>query len=164
MHRLMQSLPDIAPERRAQAARRHLDRAGQDFTEAERDAIARQVLALLDDARFAALFAPGSRAELPIVGRIGGHVVSGQVDRLAVTEESVLIADYKTNRPAPRTFDDVQNRFPGYLAQLALYRAVLLRLYPDRPVRAALVWTEVPELMEIPASALNAALAVLIAA
>jgi ATP-dependent helicase/nuclease subunit A len=164
MHRLMQSLPDVAPERRVQAARRHLDRAGQDFTEAERDAIARQVLALLDDPRFAALFAPGSRAELPIVGRIGGRAVSGQVDRLAVTDATVLIADYKTNRPAPRTFDDVKNLFPGYVAQLALYRAVLTHLYPDRPVRAALVWTEVPKLMEIPASALDAALAGLIAA
>ena len=40
--------------------------------------------------------------------------------------------------------------------QLALYRAVLRRLYPDRPVRAALLWTEVPDLMEIPADALDA--------
>ena len=55
-----------------------------------------------------ALFAPGSRAEVPIVGRrIGGRaVVSGQVDRLAVTPDAVLIADYKTNRPAPTTSDE----------------------------------------------------------
>ena len=45
----------------------------------------------------------------------------------------------------------------AYVRQLALYRAVLGKLYPDRPVRAALLWTETPELMEISAAALDAA-------
>ena len=67
----MQSLPDIPPERRAEAARRYLARQKTDFSEAERDEIVEQVLAVLADARFAALFAPGSRAEVPIVGRVG---------------------------------------------------------------------------------------------
>ena len=74
--------------------------------------------------------------------------VAGQIDRLAVTPEAVLIADYKTNRPAPRTVEDVPK---PYVTQLALYRAVLAGLYPERPVRAALVWTEVPDLMELAA-------------
>src|SRR5262249_61800029 len=107
--------------------------------------------AVLDDPRFAALFA-GSRAEVPIVGRIARPglpplAVSGQIDRLAVTPEAVLIADYKTNRPAPQHLKDVP---PSYVAQLALYRAVLATLYPDRPVRAALLCTHVPEFLAIP--------------
>jgi ATP-dependent helicase/nuclease subunit A len=154
----MQSLPDIAPERRAEAARRHLARAAKKFQEAEREAILAQVLAVMEDARFSALFA-NSRAEVPIVGRLagpGGEIaVSGQVDRLAVTPDCVWIADYKSNRPPPRRLQDVP---PAYIAQLALYRAVLAKLY-DRPVRAALIWTEGPDLMEIPAAALDAALA-----
>ena len=44
---------------------------------------------------------------------------------------------------------------PAYIRQLALYRAVVGELYPDRPVRAALIWTDVPDLMEIPATALD---------
>ena len=48
--------------------------------------------------RFAALFAAGSKAEVPITGMVKGHVISAQVDRLAVTEAEVLIVDYKTNR------------------------------------------------------------------
>jgi ATP-dependent helicase/nuclease subunit A len=84
--------------------------------------------------------------------------VSGQVDRLAVTPGGVLIADYKTNRPAPRRLEDVPR---GYLTQLALYRAVLSRIYPDRGVRAALVWTDVPDLMEVSGDALDQALATL---
>src|SRR6185437_525523 len=43
IHRLMQSLPEIAPEHRANAARRYLARA-RGLDETERDAIARHVL------------------------------------------------------------------------------------------------------------------------
>ncbi len=161
IHRLMQSLPDVAPDHRSEAARQFLARAGSEFTAADRDRFAAEILALIADSRFAPLFATGSRAEVPIVGRIrrGGNlplIVSGQVDRLAVTNEAVLIADYKTNRPAPRRVEDVPE---AYVTQLALYRAVLAKLYPDRPVRAALVWTDGPDLMEISGASLDQALA-----
>jgi ATP-dependent helicase/nuclease subunit A len=154
VHRLLQALPAIAPERRAEAARLYLARE-KDFAEAERDALAREVLAVLADARFAPLFSPGSRAEVPIVGRLAAGNVSGQVDRLAVTDAAVMIADYKTNRVPPRRLEDVP---VDYVTQLALYRAVLATLYPGRDVRAALVWTEGPNLMEVPAASLDAAL------
>ena len=159
MHRLMQSLPDIPLERRDDATRRYLARNGKDFAEAELDAIRKQALAVLGDPRFAALFAPGSRAEVPIVGRLGNRPVpSGVVDRLTVTADAVLIVDYKTNRPAPRRLEDVP---PAYVTQLAIYRAVLARLYPDRPVRAALLWTDLLHLMEVPAARLDSAQAAL---
>ena len=159
-HRLLQSLPDIAAERRSTAAEEFLARSGRELPEDVRRKIKEEVDVLLADARFAALFAPGSRAEVPVVGRLilGRETirVSGQVDRLAVTQSSVLIADFKTNRPAPRRIEDAP---PAYVRQLALYRAVLTKLYPDKSVRAALIWTEVPDLMELSAEALDAALA-----
>jgi ATP-dependent helicase/nuclease subunit A len=105
------------------------------------------------------LFAPGSRAEVPIVGQIGARTVSGIVDRLVVTPEAVLIADYKSDRRAPRSLVETKVRHPNYVGQLALYRAVLTRLYPDRAVRAALVWVDTPDAMEIPAETLDEALA-----
>ena len=103
VHRLMQSLPDIPAERRRATALRYLARAGKDFSTAEHEAMVEQVLAVLAEPRFAALFAPGSRAEIAIAGRVGARAVSGQVDRLSVAPDAVLIADYKTNRPAPQT-------------------------------------------------------------
>ena len=160
VHRLLQGLPDIPAERRETAARRHLATA-VDFTETERTALIAEAVGLLDDPVFAPLFATGTRAEIPIVGRIARAgkptlMVSGQVDRLAVTCDAVLIADYKTDRPAPRRIDDVPR---SYVTQLALYRAVLRQLYGDREVRAALVWTDVPDLVELPGALLDAALA-----
>jgi ATP-dependent helicase/nuclease subunit A len=160
VHRLLQSLPDIAPEARDEAARRHLARNGKEFSPEEQEAMLAQVHAVLDDPRFAELFSAGSRPEVSIVGHLprdGGTVaVAGQVDRLVVTADSVLIADYKTNRPAPRRIDEVPK---AYVTQLALYRAVLSRLYPDKTIRAVLIWTDVPDLMELSAASLDAALA-----
>uniref|UniRef100_UPI0025FA55F7 PD-(D/E)XK nuclease family protein n=1 Tax=Brevundimonas sp. TaxID=1871086 RepID=UPI0025FA55F7 len=66
-----------------------------------------------------------------------------------------LIVDYKTNRPAPPSAEAVD---PAYVLQLAVYAAVLRRLYPDRPVEAALVWTDGPDLMPVPQAMLDAAL------
>jgi ATP-dependent helicase/nuclease subunit A len=160
MHRMLQSLPDVARSERAAAAVRHLARNAADFTSAECETMAQAVCHLLENPRFAELFLPGSRAEVPIVGRLPGAngviAVSGQVDRLVVTDNAVLLADYKTNRPAPRRIEEVPR---AYVEQLALYRAVLQLLYDDKAIRAALVWTDVPDLMEIPTPMLDAALA-----
>jgi ATP-dependent helicase/nuclease subunit A len=161
LHRLMQSVPDVPPAARAEAARHHIARQNTDFSETEQSALAASALALLGDMRFAALFLPGSRAEVPIVGRLGGRIVNGVVDRLVVTPEAVLIVDYKSNRPAPKNLDETRTRHADYVRQLALYRAVLRQLYPGRQVRAALLWTDTPDLMEIPAADLDAALAIL---
>ncbi len=81
--------------------------------------------------------------------------VAGQVDRLAITGDTVLIADYKTDGAVPQRLDDVP---PAYLAQLALYRAVIARIYPDKTVRAALIFTNGPVLLEMPAASMDRAL------
>jgi ATP-dependent helicase/nuclease subunit A len=154
IHRLLQSLPDVPPPQRAEAARRFLARCAR-LSESARAAIEKQVLQVLSDSNFGPLFAPGSRAEVSITGHFDGRPLAGQVDRLVVTPSEVLIADYKSNHDAPRNLAETRERYSSYLKQLALYRAVLARLYPVRPVRAALVWTETPELMEIPAGVLD---------
>ena len=162
MHRLLQSLPAIAPEHRGEAARRYLASKSRDLTAKDSEDLARKALALIADPAFGDLFSLQSKAEVPIVGRVvhGGlsRAVAGVVDRLLVKDEAILIADFKTNRNPTRTPGEAP---AGYVAQLALYRALLARLYPDRPVRAALIWTEVPDLMEISNAKLDAAMATL---
>jgi ATP-dependent helicase/nuclease subunit A len=159
-HRLLQSLPDLPAGERAEAARRYLHRAALEWTDGDREALLSEVLAVLGDSRFCALFGPDTRAEVPIRGRLGRNrppaLVAGQVDRLAVTDSAVLIADYKTDRPAPR---GAENAPEAYVTQLALYRAILSKIYPGREIRAALLWTETLEFCELPAAALDAALA-----
>ncbi|MCC5995374.1 MAG: PD-(D/E)XK nuclease family protein, partial [Oceanicaulis sp.] len=159
IHKLLQTLPDVARERRAASAARYLA-AQRDLTDARREEIARETLRVLDDPQFAPLFAPGSRAEASISGRAPGLpddvVINGQIDRLVVTDHEVMIVDYKTNRPPPETPDQVAG---AYLAQMAAYRALLQSLYGDRPVRCALLWTDGPRLMALPDALLDATLA-----
>jgi ATP-dependent helicase/nuclease subunit A len=164
VHRLLQSLPEVAAERRRDAALKYLARNADNWAEADREALAGGVLGLIDDPRFASVFAPGSRAEVSIVGRLDRPgqppaLVSGQIDRLVVTADEVLIVDFKTNHAPPGNAAEAP---AAYVRQLALYRAILAKLYPQLPVRAALLWTETPELMEISASALDAQLASII--
>jgi ATP-dependent helicase/nuclease subunit A len=166
VHRLLQSLPDVATERRRDAALRYLARNADDWTDGDREALAERMLALIGDSRFAPVFAPGSRAEVSIAGRLDRPgrppaLVSGQIDRLVVTSGEVLIVDYKTNHAPPVVAAEAPS---GYVRQLALYRAVLRKLYPRLPVRTALLWTETLELMEISSPALDAQLASIISA
>ena len=102
---------------------------------------------------------------MSIAGRVARRgkppaLVSGQIDRLVITPHEILIIDYKTNHAPPRTAAEAPD---AYVRQLALYRDVLQRLYPGRPVRCGLLWTETADLMEIPASALDAELQSIVA-
>jgi ATP-dependent helicase/nuclease subunit A len=166
VHRLLQSLPDVAAMRRRDAALKYLAINAEGWTDGDREALAEAVLALIGDTRFASVFAVGSRAEVSIAGRLERPgrppaLVSGQIDRLVVTPGEVLIVDYKTNYAPPSAAAEAPS---AYIRQLALYRAVLRKLYPRLPVRAALLWTETPELMEISVPALDAQLASIISA
>jgi ATP-dependent helicase/nuclease subunit A len=148
IHTLLQYLPELAPQIRADACRRYLARKGLQLAEAEAQDIAREVLGLLESPGFEAVFAPGSMAEVPLAALIGeGQALSGRIDRLAVTQTEVLIADYKTNRPPPVRLEDVSEQ---YRAQLAAYRAALTPLFPGKTIRTALIWTDGPRFMEVP--------------
>lgn len=159
VHKLLQILPDLAPDQRPSAARRLLA-AERDLTDEQREEMAAAAFGVLDDARFSAVFGPGSRAEVALAGTSihlpKGLAVSGRVDRLVVDESRVLVVDYKTNRPSP---DRIEDADPAYLAQMAVYAAVLREVFPGRAVEAALVWTDGPKLMPVPEKVMAEALA-----
>lgn len=158
IHRLLQVLPDLSQDARADAARRLLAKEAG-LTESQVGEMATAALGVLEHPDFAFLFGPGSRAEAAIVGGAGrlppGLRISGRIDRLVVRPDEVLFADFKTNRPAPASIEAAD---PAYLRQLAMYWAVLSELYPGRPVRAALVWTDGPLLTPAPEALLREAL------
>jgi ATP-dependent helicase/nuclease subunit A len=151
VHALLQHLPEIVPEDQERAARAFVAARGADLPQKLKDEIVAETLAIVQDPAFAPLFQPGSHAEVPVVARIGGYDLEGQIDRLAEVEGGLIILDYKTNRPPPKTLDEVS---PAYIAQLAGYRTVLKGLFPGR-LRAALLWTDGPRLMEIPSTSLD---------
>jgi ATP-dependent helicase/nuclease subunit A len=121
--------------------------------------IAGQVRSVLDDARFAGVFAAQQgEAEVSVMGtlRIAGEerAVSGRIDRIAVLADRVLIVDYKTGL-APGSGEPPPH---SHVSQLAIYRALLAPLYPDRKIEAALIYVSGPVLVPIPETALDAAM------
>ncbi|MBN8927185.1 MAG: double-strand break repair helicase AddA [Rhodospirillales bacterium] len=152
IHALLQHLPAVPSPDRAGAARRWLARPGQGIAPETVEEVVAEVLAILDHPELAPLFGPEGRAEMPLTGLIGDAVVGGLVDRLAVLPDRVLVADYKTNRVPP---DSVAATPVLYLRQMASYRAVLRAIFPDRPVRCALVWTRSAEVVMLPDDVLD---------
>ena len=128
-----------------------------DLSDRARAEILNAAFGVLDHPDFAALFGPGSRAEVAVVGRLPalkGAIINGRVDRLVVTDSEVIIADLKTDRPAPVRVEDVGE---AYLVQMAAYALLLADTFPGRTVRAGLLWTDGPAWMELPHAVLMAA-------
>ncbi len=158
-HALLEHLPALPAATWPEAARLFVSHRGSGLPQRTINSIVREALTILSDRDFAGIFGPESRAEVPIVaelprpsGRGPALRLTGQIDRLAVLDTSVLIVDYKTNRSPPSSPADVAET---YLYQLAAYRLALAAIFPGKIVRAALLWTDGPLLMEIPSSKLD---------
>jgi len=146
LHSLFERLPPVAPEKRRAAALRWLGVQAADLDDSARAAMVDEVLAVLGDPAHAALFGPGSLAEVPLSAVVDGAVVAGIVDRLLVTVDAVTVIDYKTGRHVPASADDVA---PAYLRQMAAYRDALGAIFPGRRIEAALLYTAGPRLIPL---------------
>ena len=158
-HALLQHLPTLDADTWPRAAQHFVAARGAALSSGVRAGIVAETLAVLMDPAFAALFGAASRAEVPIVAEIapppgGGGLqlrLTGQIDRLVQLPDRVMIVDYKTNRPPPTVLEAVPE---AYVLQLAAYRLAVARIFA-LPVEAALLWTEVPRIMAIPAALLD---------
>ena len=165
-HRLLELLPQIDPSLQEQAAQRLVAARGGFLSRPEQEALCDDCLRLLRDPRYAALFGPSSQAELAISGTIAlgqenkRWPVIGQIDRLALTDTAVLVCDYKTSLTPPENLAAIP---ASSVTQLALYQALLRDLYPDRPVRAFVLYTTSAALVELPDSLTKTALETLAA-
>lgn len=147
-HRLLQTLPDIPIERRLLAAQKYLARKSLDLSQDDQGSIALEVMTVLENPIFFRIFGPNSMAEIPISGLLpDGRLISGQIDRIVVLENEILLVDYKTNRPPP---DHLEGVPLIYRNQMKAYADTLKAIYPDHRIKAALLWTYGARLMEIP--------------
>ena len=140
IHKLLEIMPDEA------AAVACLRREGYFLDDSERERIMANVKEICR--QFPVLFGPSSFAEVPVIAMVDGEKgkreISGQIDRLAVVGDTVMIVDFKTNR----------NGVPAQLAaeyrrQLAMYAVAVSGIYPDKTVKKYILWTERLEMDEI---------------
>ncbi|MGN3973443.1 double-strand break repair helicase AddA [Tsuneonella sp. SYSU-LHT278] len=160
IHRLLERLPDVAPPAREDAARRWLARQAPDLEEGERAEMLTSALGVVAEPDFSEVFSSASLAEVPLAATVAGQVIAGTADRLLVEPDRVTVVDFKTARRPPSSLEEVPE---STLRQMAAYVAALVAIYPDREIRAAVLYTQTPLLIEIPAAMLASRKALLTA-
>ncbi len=146
-HRLLELLPALTPATRKNAANTYLNNYAPDKSEAFKSSIIDEIFKILDNPLYSEIFGKNSRAEVPVTGLINNKtMVSGQIDRMLITDDTIWIVDYKTNRPPPKNVEDVPQ---SYLLQIRTYIDVLKEIYPKHEIHGALLWTDGPHLMPL---------------
>ncbi len=152
MHKLLERLPEVPSAERKTAAQAWLARSGAEFDAPARAEMLGAALAVLETKAWAELFTPAALAEVPIAATVGGQVVAGTIDRLLIEPNRIRLVDFKTARRPPTSLDEVPT---SILRQMAAYAAALEVAYPGRTVEAALLYTQMPMLLAIPAQLLD---------
>lgn len=146
IHKLLQMLPQNSSfEKQQDLIEKYLIKQ-TDLSAQFKENIKKEVLSVLGQKDFAFIFEGNSRAEVPIMGMADGKIISGQIDRLVVLEDNVIIVDFKTNRPAARTRDEVLS---DYVKQLEMYEKLVRQIYPSFKVEKYILWTNTLKLMKI---------------
>jgi len=134
-HRLLEILPSVPAPRRGDVSG-SIMRQYDNLTDSAKNDILQRVQDIIEMPKLVPLFSSQALAEVPINGRVCDVGVAGQIDRLYVDEDQIILADFKTGQrpdgPPPH----------GYVEQLALYDALLGQIYPDRQITSWLIWTQ----------------------
>jgi ATP-dependent helicase/nuclease subunit A len=153
LHRLLERLPDVAEGERETLGATWLARNAADLPEDERRDTLARALRVIAHPEWGELFGPGALAEVPLAATVEGQVIAGTVDRLLVERDRVLVADFKTARRPPSSLEQVPL---STMRQMAAYAAALAAIYPGRRIEAAVLYTQTPQLIPLPAELLAA--------
>ena len=147
VHALLERLPDVPADDRARLATEWLARNGREFDEVAQHEMRDLALRVLETPEFSDVFGPDSLAEVPMAATVAGQVIAGTIDRILIKDDAITIVDFKTARRPPSTADSVPD---SILKQMAAYAVALEAIYPGRTIRAGVLYTQTPQLIEIP--------------
>lgn len=147
IHALLERLPDVPADNRARLATEWLARNGREFDEVAQHEMRDLALRVLATPEFSEVFGPDSLAEIPMAATVAGQVIAGNIDRMLIKDDAITIVDFKTARRPPSTAGSVPD---STLKQMAAYAAALEVIYPGRTIRAGVLYTQTPQLIEIP--------------
>ena len=143
IHKLLQFLPTISKDKQIQTITDFLQQKAPDFRETDVEKICKEITFLLNNKEFGKVFGANSKAEVPIMGEVDGKIISGQIDRLIIDDNQVIIVDYKTNKNVP-------NKVPSvYVSQLNAYKKLMKKIYPQKEIKTYILWTNTANMMEI---------------
>ncbi|HUX80004.1 MAG TPA: double-strand break repair helicase AddA [Alphaproteobacteria bacterium] len=143
IHKLLEILPSVEENLRERVASRFLEKENipEDIAIEMIQSVQRVFKAYPD------LFIAHSQGEVPFMGKLGEDLFSGQIDRLIINEDHILLIDYKTHTHVPELLDKIPKT---YIKQMAIYQAALRQIYPQFPIWCGILWTHLPRLDILP--------------
>lgn len=152
LHLLLEHLAEAPRDRWDQLCVRLLP----DMHTEDRQDLLNEAVRVLTSETLASVFSENALAEAPVSATVNGHRIHGVIDRLIVTDTDIQVIDFKTNATVP---DRAEACPEGLLRQMGAYADALSQIYPDRPVRTAILWTRSAKLMWLPHDLVTDALA-----
>ncbi len=141
-HQLFEILPLVSASRYHEIARPILKRASE-LTSETKSHLVERLIKIIGMPQLAPIFDATALAEVPINGMVNNVAVAGQIDRLYVGDDHIILADFKTGKRPKGTPPKV------YVEQMALYDALLAQIYSDRPILCWLIWIDTQDIEEI---------------
>lgn len=149
IHRLLQYLPQCRDNEKKALARAYLKKAALNWSDEQREDALRQTFQVMENKLLQPLFAKEARAEVTLMGivEIKGkkYAVSGQIDRLNDSDDTIILGDFKTGRP-PKSDKGIPD---SYMLQMALYRNLLMNIHPEKTVTTLLIYSDGPKIFEL---------------
>ncbi|KAA2315462.1 double-strand break repair helicase AddA [Pseudooceanicola sediminis] len=158
VHLLLEHLPLLDQAEWEEQTERLLADGPDAAVQAERALLLQEARRVLTSAATSPFFEGTALAEVSITAtlpELGGQRIHGTIDRLIVADDHVLAVDFKTNVVIPETASAVP---AGLLRQMGAYASALSQIYPDLPIRTAILWTRNATLMPLPHDIVIAAL------
>ncbi|MBB5721297.1 ATP-dependent helicase/nuclease subunit A [Loktanella ponticola] len=148
IHLLLEHLPLVDPAQRVEFGHKLLNGQGDDAFD---PALVSQVAALLDAPDLAHIFSDDALTEVDVTAHLPelNDRIHGAIDRLLITETTVLAVDYKTNRAVPSSPEQTP---VGLLRQMGAYQSALKQIFPDHTIETAILWTQTANLMQLPSN------------
>ena len=150
VHALLEFLPTLPAEEREGAAQEYLSKPVLAIKDEDQKRTLKQVIAVLNDPQFGALYGPGSRPEVSVSGFVEKdgkkQMLNAQIDRLVVSGNTVMIVDYKNSLHVPKDASEVSRE---YVMQLAAYKMAVQQIYPGKEIKCALLYTREAKLIPL---------------
>ena len=133
VHKLLEFLPDLQKGEWHKKGMNFLKQVAPEYCDLEKENLVQSAVAVLET--YPEFFGENSKAEIPLAANLNGYRLEGVVDRLVVAEKEVIAVDYKTNAQIPEIIP------ADYQKQMQFYKKALQEIFPEKEIKAALVWT-----------------------
>ena len=148
LHKLLEVLPQITEENRKDSILGYLSSPSLELDKVTQKKWCTEILSVMHT--YPHVFDVTTKAEVPISGivTVNGkkHPISGIIDRLCITDDTIYIVDFKSNVHVPNTAEEVPET---YKIQLSVYKDLLQEIYPDKHIKTQLLWTYSCKMMNV---------------